>query len=50
MVKEFVASLQTQGGPVTANWYPDELHGFDYKAKEMGTLANYIRTWSRPVV
>lgn len=48
IVKAFVANLQSQGVPVTAIWYDNELHGFDYRAKEMGALANLIRTWSKP--
>lgn len=50
MVKSFVADLQAQGVPVTANWYDNEQHGFDYRAKEMGTVATLIRTWSKPVL
>jgi acetyl esterase/lipase len=47
-VKAFVAGLQAQGVPITAAWYDNEQHGFDYRAKEMGTLATLIRTWSKP--
>lgn len=50
MVKSFVADLQSQGVPVTAKWYDKELHGFDYRAKEMGTLATLIRTWLKPAL
>jgi pimeloyl-ACP methyl ester carboxylesterase len=48
VVKAFVAGLQSQGVPVSAKWYDKELHGFDYRAQEMGTLATLIRTWSKP--
>jgi pimeloyl-ACP methyl ester carboxylesterase len=48
MVRSFVADLQSQGVPVTAKWYENELHGFDYRAREMGTLATLIRMWSKP--
>ncbi len=48
-VTGFVHALQDQEVPVTFKVYPDELHGFDYRAREMGTLANLLRTWSRPV-
>jgi acetyl esterase/lipase len=47
-VKEFIRQLQEQGIGITGKIYPDEKHGFDYRAKEMGALANLIRTWSRP--
>jgi hypothetical protein len=47
-VKEFIRRLQEEGVPVTSNIYPDEKHGFNYRGKEMGTLAGIIRTWSRP--
>ena len=48
-VKKFVEALREQGVPITATYYPDEQHGFDYRAKEMGALAWLIRSWSRPV-
>jgi acetyl esterase/lipase len=47
-VKEFVGLLQERGVNITSKIYPDEKHGFDYRAKEMGTLATLVRTWSRP--
>ena len=47
-VKEFIRLLQEEGVGLTSKIYPDEKHGFDYRAKEMGTLANLVRTWSRP--
>jgi acetyl esterase/lipase len=47
-VKEFVNLLQEQGVAVTSKIYPEEKHGFDYRMKEMGTLANFVRTRSRP--
>ena len=48
-VNEFILALQDQGVPVLSKVYPDELHGFDYREKEMGILANLVRTWSRPL-
>jgi pimeloyl-ACP methyl ester carboxylesterase len=48
IVNRFLDWLGNQGVNITRKVYPDELHGFDYKAKEMGTLADLIRTWSRP--
>jgi acetyl esterase/lipase len=49
-VKEFVRLLQEQGVGITSKIYPYEKHGFDYRGKEMGALANLIRTWSRPAM
>lgn len=48
-VEQFVAALKEQGVPVIAKFYPAEEHGFDYRAREMGVLAGFIRSWSRPV-
>jgi pimeloyl-ACP methyl ester carboxylesterase len=48
MVKQFVADLKLQGVGIIEKIHPDEKHGFDYRAGEMGALAGYIRTWSRP--
>ena len=47
-VKQFIADLRAQGVGIIEKTYDEEEHGFDYRAKEMGTLAGYIRTWSRP--
>jgi len=47
-VREFVRTLQEEGVAVTSTIYPEEMHGFDYRMKEMGALAHCIRTWSRP--
>jgi hypothetical protein len=47
-VKGFVRLMQEQGVGITSRIYPEEKHGFDYRAKEMGSLANLVRTWSRP--
>jgi pimeloyl-ACP methyl ester carboxylesterase len=47
-VRNFILSLQEQGVAITSKIYPDEKHGFDYRMKEMGTLAGLVRTWSRP--
>ena len=48
LVKQFIADLRQRGVNIIEKVYDEEAHGFDYRAKEMGTLANYIRTWSRP--
>jgi acetyl esterase/lipase len=47
-VKQFVAALQEQGVRVKAQWYPDEKHGFDYRAMEMPHLADLVSAWRRP--
>jgi acetyl esterase/lipase len=47
-VKEFVRLMQEQGVWITSRIYPEEKHGFDYRMKEMGALANLVRTWTRP--
>lgn len=47
-VNKFLDWLINSGVPVERKEYPDELHGFDYRAKEFGKLASLIRTWSRP--
>jgi pimeloyl-ACP methyl ester carboxylesterase len=48
LVKRFIADLKLQGVGIIEKVYDEEEHGFDYRAREMGTLANFIRTWSRP--
>ncbi len=47
-VNRFLDWCVNQGMRVERKVYPDELHGFDYRNKEFGTIANYIRTWSKP--
>jgi acetyl esterase/lipase len=47
-VKGFVNQLAAQGIPITFKAYPNEKHGFDYRMKEMGTLAGFVRSWSKP--
>jgi hypothetical protein len=47
-VNKFLDWLVGEGVPVERKEYPEELHGFDYRAKEFGTIAHYIRTWSKP--
>lgn len=47
-VREFVRLMQEQGANITSKIYPEEKHGFDYRAKEMGALAGLVRAWSRP--
>jgi pimeloyl-ACP methyl ester carboxylesterase len=46
-VNKFLDWCIERGVRVERKEYPDELHGFDYRSKEFGTLAGYIRTWSR---
>jgi len=48
-VEDFIHTLHDQGVSVLSKVYPDELHGFSYRHKEMGTLANMLRTWSKPL-
>jgi hypothetical protein len=45
-VLQFIEWLKQNGVAVEHREYPNEEHGFDYRPKEFGTLANYIRTWS----
>ncbi|MBN2188071.1 MAG: dienelactone hydrolase family protein [Chitinispirillaceae bacterium] len=47
-VREFIRLMQEQGAAITSKIYPDEKHGFDYRAREMGALAGLVRAWSRP--
>jgi acetyl esterase/lipase len=49
-VNGFLDWLLSKGARVTRKEYPDEMHGFDYRAKEFGTIAMYVRTWSRPTM
>jgi hypothetical protein len=45
-VLHFLDWLKENGVIVEHREYPNEEHGFDYRPKEFGTLAHYIRTWS----
>jgi dienelactone hydrolase len=47
-VRKFLDWLSANGVPVERKEYPEENHGFDYRDKEYGHLARFIRTWSRP--
>jgi hypothetical protein len=47
-VEKFLTWLEQNGVAVEHREYPDEKHGFDYRAKEYGNLATIIRTWKRP--
>jgi hypothetical protein len=47
-VQKFLEWLEQNGVSVEHREYPDEKHGFDYRAKEYGNLVAIIRTWSRP--
>jgi len=45
--QRFLDWLDTNGVSVQRSFYPGENHGFDYRDKEYGRLANIIRTWKR---
>jgi len=45
--QQFLDWLDTNGVGVQRSFYPDENHGFDYRDKEYGRLADIIRTWKR---
>ena len=47
-VEEWLTRLEKAGVTLKRKIYPQEKHGFDYRDKEMGTLAGLVRTWSRP--
>ncbi|NLP04095.1 MAG: hypothetical protein GX089_16490 [Fibrobacter sp.] len=47
-VNRFLDYLEENGANVIRKEYPDEKHGFDYRMQEMGTIAGFLRTWSRP--
>jgi len=47
-VMTFLDWLKTSGVHIDHKEYPEEQHGFDYRAKEFATLAGYVRTWSKP--
>jgi pimeloyl-ACP methyl ester carboxylesterase len=47
-VNRFLDWLTGQGARIERKEYPDEKHGFDYREKEFGTIARFIRAWSRP--
>jgi hypothetical protein len=47
-VRKFLDWLGANGVSVERKEYPEENHGFDYRAREYGHLANFIRSWSRP--
>jgi hypothetical protein len=48
-VRKFLDWLSANGVSVERTEYADEKHGFDYREKEYGHLARFIRTWSKPV-
>jgi hypothetical protein len=47
-VSQFLDWLSQNGVPVTRTLYQDEKHGFDYRGKEFGHLAELVRAWRRP--
>jgi len=48
VVRQFTDWLTANGVNVDKTEYPNEQHGFDYRPKEFGHLANCIRTWHKP--
>ena len=48
-VNKFLDWMVNQGVEIERKEYPDEMHGFDYREKEFGTLSSLIRKWSKPV-
>jgi pimeloyl-ACP methyl ester carboxylesterase len=47
-VRKYLDWLTANGVSIERKEYPEEKHGFDYREKEYGHLAGFIRTWSRP--
>ena len=47
-VKMFLDWLIARGARIEHMEYPYEEHGFDYRDKEFGALAGYIRNWAKP--
>jgi pimeloyl-ACP methyl ester carboxylesterase len=47
-VNTFLDQLAAEGMRVERKEYPQEQHGFDYRAQEMGALAERVRQWRRP--
>lgn len=47
-VNSFLDWMEQQGVGVLRKTYPDEEHGFDYRDRELGTLCELLRSWSRP--
>ncbi len=48
-INEFLDYLEKNGASLIRKVYPDEDHGFDYRAREYDTLLTLIKTWKRPV-
>jgi pimeloyl-ACP methyl ester carboxylesterase len=46
-VIQFLDELQKHGVIVERSIYPDQEHGFDYRAREFGHFAQRIRLWER---
>ena len=44
-VIQMVDKLNSAGCRIVLKTYPDQEHGFDYRAQEFGTLAAYVRQW-----
>ncbi len=47
-VNAFLDELEAQGVRVERAVHPEEEHGFDYRASEMGALARRVRQWRQP--
>lgn len=48
-INEFLDYLENSGASIIRKVYPEEDHGFDYRAKEYDTLLTLVKTWNRPV-
>jgi hypothetical protein len=47
-VNRFLDQLEQEGVRIRRALYPDEEHGFEYRARETGALLEILRTWRRP--
>ena len=47
-VDRFLDYMEENGVQLLRKTYHDQLHGFDYRDMEFGTLLKLIRSWSRP--
>lgn len=47
-VNQFLDYMEQSGVRLTRKVYPEEQHGFDYRAKELPAILEILRTWSRP--
>jgi hypothetical protein len=49
-VRLFIRWCIANGAAVDSVFYPDEKHGFDYREKEWGHFARFIRTCAKPAI